>query len=179
MGRPISTASQWLAMISRSTTASAPAARTARACPSASASPPCASTASPSAARADARRIFKELIFRFLASPACDATALSHHSGNAARPGTRRLDHVLEITVRGCRAIALAPIGPGAAARVTLASLGAGLAVRVGSGLEILVVAADAVDRVFEFAKPRLDDAGAAHARHAAARLHGRRDLVL
>jgi len=56
------------------------------------------------------------------------------------------------------------PVGPGAAVRVVATSVGASLAVGVGSGFEILVIAADPVDRIFEFAKPRLDDAGAAHA---------------
>ena len=83
---------------------------------------------------------------------------LAHHPGNAARPPARRLDRFLQIAVRGGDAVAGAPVGPGAAAVVGLAGIGAGLALGVGRRLERFVIAAIAVDGIFEVADLRLDD---------------------
>ena len=91
----------------------------------------------------------------------------------------RRLDRVLEVAARGRRAIARPPIGPGAAARFGLTRLGAGLAVGAGRGFEGPVIAADTIDRIFELAQPRLDDAGAVHARNAAARFNAPHHFAL
>jgi hypothetical protein len=45
-----------------------------------------------------------------------------------------------------------------------VAGVGAGLARGIGRRFERAVVAAIAIDRIFDFAGARLDDAGAAHA---------------
>src|SRR5208282_5268798 len=98
---------------------------------------------------------------------------------NAAGPAVRRLDHVLEVAARGGSAIARPAIGPRSAVRFGLTRRGAGFAMGVGRGFERPVIAADAVDRIFELAQPRLDDTGAVHTRHAAARPYARSDFVL
>src|SRR5208282_2486257 len=61
---------------------------------------------------------------------------LAHHPRYAARPVVRRLDHVLEVTVRGRGAIARPAIGPGAATRFGLTGLDAGFGLGVGRRFE-------------------------------------------
>src|ERR1700733_2950745 len=104
---------------------------------------------------------------------------LPHHPRNTARPVPWRLDRVLEIAVRDRYAVAGAAIGPGAAAVLGLAGVGAGRGLGIGLRFERPVIAAEAVDGIFEVASTRLDDAGAAHARHAAARFDARHHIAL
>ena len=77
-------------------------------------------------------------------------------------------DFVLQVAARGRPDIAGPHVGPGAAFVLRVAGGLARRAFRIGRGLEVAVVAAEAVNRIFNAAAPRLDHAGAAHARHAA-----------
>src|SRR6202040_3066530 len=90
-----------------------------------------------------------------------------------------RLDRVLEVAVRDRHAVARPAIGKGAAAVLGLAGVGAGRGLGIGLRFERAVIAAEAIDGKFEVAGARLDDAGAAHARHAASRLHAGHDVAL
>src|ERR1019366_2539960 len=104
---------------------------------------------------------------------------LSHHTGNAARLVSRPRDLVFQIAARGWPDIAGPHIGPGAAFVLGVAGSLARSAGRFGCGLEIAVVAAEAVDGEFRRALARLDHAGPAHPRHAALVLDPRRHLAL
>src|SRR5580704_1653212 len=104
---------------------------------------------------------------------------LPHHARNTARPVPWRLDRVLEVAVRDRYAVARPAIGPGAAAVLGLAGVDAGCGLGIRLRFERPVIAAKAVDGIFEVAGARLDDAGAAHARHAAARFHARYHIAL
>src|SRR4029453_1358497 len=75
--------------------------------------------------------------------------------------------------------IARPRIGPGAAFVVGGASGLAGVVAVAGLEVEILVVAAEAVDRGFDGLGAPLDHAGAAHARDTAITLHARRHVAL
>src|SRR5450631_2755222 len=107
------------------------------------------------------------------------AAQLSHHARDAARLVPWRGDPVLQIAARERSNVAGPHIGPGAAFVLGLAGRLASGAGRIGRDLEIAIVAADAIDGIFDRTAPRLDRAGAAHARHAAFVLQARRHLVL
>lgn len=92
-------------------------------------------------------------------------------------PGPR--DPVLEIAARRGRNVARPHEGPGPAAVLAFAGRFAGGVGAVGGQLDVTIVAAQPVDGVFEPAQARLDDAGAAHTRHAAFVLDPRRHHVL
>src|SRR5690348_947351 len=177
MDRPTCTGSRWSATIWRSTRASALAARTVKAFRSASASQLCGSSASPSAAqgKSDVRRRTSEVsVVR-----SSVLRSLPHHPRNAARPPPRRLDDVLEKTARRRGAVAGPAIGPGPAARLILTGLGASFAFGIRRRFEPAIIAAEAIDRIFERSGFRLDDPGAAHTGHAAARFPGRDHFAL
>ena len=80
--------------------------------------------------------------------------------------------------MRGGRAVTRPAIGPGPAALLALAGIGASLTLGVWRARSS-VITAEAVDRIFDGAGPRLDYAGAAYARHAATRLCPRHHLAL
>ena len=104
---------------------------------------------------------------------------LSHHAGNAAGPPPRRLDRVFQITMRGCHAVARPPIGPGPAAVLPLAGVGACLALGIRRRLKRAKVTTGAVDGILARADPWLDDAGAPYPRDTASRLDRRYDILL
>src|SRR5438105_765366 len=81
--------------------------------------------------------------------------------------------------MRTAPGVARSRVGPGAALVVGGAGGLAGLVALIAFELEILVVAAEAVDRGFDRAVPGLDDTGTAHAGDAARVLHAWRHAAL
>src|SRR5262245_7737318 len=181
-------------MISSSIRVSVRAARTAKACRWASANPPCAWTASRSAGPAEpenhgVRRVPVRRCPNIQSSghitpqapgdalPAgrtrrLPSTPLSHHPGNSAWLTLRTGNVVLEITDRRRTDIAGSHIGPSATALLCLACRPATLAAGIVGQIKLPIVAAVAIDAEFDCPAAGLDDAGAAHARHAARRCH-------
>src|SRR5687768_14706326 len=102
--------------------------------------------------------------------------ALPHHARDAARPPLRAGDPGLQIAVGRRPDVTLPQVGPGPALAVGFAGAPTAAAGVVRGKLELLVVRARTVDREFDRADVRLDDASAAHARHAAGRGRPRRD---
>src|ERR1700685_3301470 len=81
--------------------------------------------------------------------------------------------------MRGGDAVTRPAIGPGPATLLGLAGIGAGFALRIGRRLERPVIAAEAIDRIFDGACLWLDHAGAADAGDAAGRLRRRHHVAL
>jgi hypothetical protein len=105
-------------------------------------------------------------------TPRLPSNRLSHHSRNAAWLSLRTGDVVLEITDGRRTDIAGSHIGPGATALLRLARLPAALAAGIVGQIKLPIVAAVAIDAEFDCPATGLDDASAAHARHAARRCH-------
>src|SRR4029453_1320882 len=101
---------------------------------------------------------------------------LADDTRNAARLSHRARNAVLEVADGRRAEIARPQVGPGPAGFLAFAGGLAALAGRVRRQLEVPVVAAAAVDGKLDGAGIDLDDAGAAHARHAAGRDHARHD---
>src|ERR1700730_3036659 len=185
MARPTSSASAWSETISSSIPAAAPAARMARACRWGSASRRSAWTGSRSAEPADRlglKRHCPGLEPGSSRSMCCShrllrqTPLLPHHARDTAGTVLRAGQVILEEACGRCAAIARPGIGPGSALRLTRARGRATLAARVGGKLEAAVVAAEAIDPELHRIAARLDDAGTAHAGHAAARGDARGD---
>ena len=104
---------------------------------------------------------------------------LPHHARGKSRLPARRLDVFLQEAVGFLAGVAGPRVGPGAALVVGGAGGLAGIVAIAGLDVEVLVIAAEAVDRGLHRAIARLDDAGAADTRNAAAVRHPRRHAVL
>src|SRR5262245_58238337 len=105
-----------------------------------------------------------------------EASNLPHDAGDTARLSIRTGDVALEVADRGLPEIARPHIGPGSARFVAFTMSLAALAAGIRRQLELPIIAARPVDGEFDRTAVRLDDAGTAHARHAAGRRDARRD---
>src|SRR6185295_9639895 len=102
---------------------------------------------------------------------------LTHHARHAAGLVPRPGQLLLQEAARRRPEIARAHIGPGAAAVLALAGGFALRAGRVGSYIQVAIVASGAVDRKLDLAGLRLEHGGALHAGDAAGVLDAWRDL--
>src|SRR5215813_1175992 len=100
----------------------------------------------------------------------------THDAGETARPSHRAGDALLEVAEGSRTEISRPRVGPGAAGFLAFTGGLAALAARVRRQLEMSIVAPAAIDGKLDGAGIELDDAGAAHARHAAGRGGARRD---